>query len=67
MAKKRFEYTAGPLPILGVYPTIMIGANVDGKPDFATVAWTGVAAKSVLPGTTRSEGVVTFVERMARK
>jgi len=51
MAKKRFEYTAGPLPILGVYPTIMIGANVDGKPDFATVAWTGVAA-SVPPSIT---------------
>ena len=34
----------GPVPILAGYPTIMVGANVDGKPDFATVAWTGVAA-----------------------
>jgi flavin reductase (DIM6/NTAB) family NADH-FMN oxidoreductase RutF len=44
MAKIKLESKAGPLPILGFYPTIMIGANVDGKPDFTTVAWTGVAA-----------------------
>lgn len=44
MAKIKLEPKAGPLPILGFYPTIMIGANVDGKPDFTTVAWTGVAA-----------------------
>jgi flavin reductase (DIM6/NTAB) family NADH-FMN oxidoreductase RutF len=26
------------------HPTVLVGANVDGKPDFAAVAWTGVAA-----------------------
>jgi flavin reductase (DIM6/NTAB) family NADH-FMN oxidoreductase RutF len=51
MAKIKLEPKAGPLPILGFYPTIMIGANVDGKPDFTTVAWTGVAA-SVPPSIT---------------
>jgi len=51
MAKMRLEPKAGPMPILGFYPTIMIGANVDGKPDFTTVAWTGVAA-SVPPHIT---------------
>lgn len=51
MAKMRLEPKSGPMPILGFYPTIMIGANVDGKPDFTTVAWTGVAA-SVPPHIT---------------
>lgn len=51
MSKTRLEIKAGPMPILGVYPTIMIGVNVDGKPDFTTVAWTGVAA-SVPPSVT---------------
>jgi flavin reductase (DIM6/NTAB) family NADH-FMN oxidoreductase RutF len=51
MAKMKLEPKAGPLPILGFYPTIMIGINVDGKPDFTTVAWTGVAA-SVPPHIT---------------
>jgi flavin reductase (DIM6/NTAB) family NADH-FMN oxidoreductase RutF len=51
MAKILLEQKSGPLPILGFYPTIMIGANVDGKPDFTTVAWTGVAA-SVPPHIT---------------
>lgn len=44
MAKIKLELKAGPLPILGFYPTILIGVDVDGKPDFTTVAWTGVAA-----------------------
>jgi len=44
MAKTVLEPKAGPMPILGFYPVIMIGVNVDGKPDFTTVAWTGVAA-----------------------
>lgn len=44
MGKVKLEVKGGPLPILGAYPAIMIGSNVDGKPDFATVAWTGVAA-----------------------
>jgi flavin reductase (DIM6/NTAB) family NADH-FMN oxidoreductase RutF len=51
MAKIKLEPKGGPLPILGFYPTIMIGVNVDGKPDFTTVAWTGVAA-SVPPSIT---------------
>jgi flavin reductase (DIM6/NTAB) family NADH-FMN oxidoreductase RutF len=51
MAKVKLEPKAGPLPILGFYPTILIGANVDGKPDFTAVAWTGVAA-SVPPSIT---------------
>jgi flavin reductase (DIM6/NTAB) family NADH-FMN oxidoreductase RutF len=51
MGKIRLEPKAGPLPLLGFYPTIMIGVNVDGKPDFTTVAWTGVAA-SVPPSIT---------------
>jgi flavin reductase (DIM6/NTAB) family NADH-FMN oxidoreductase RutF len=51
MAKIKLEPKGGPMPILGFYPTIMIGANVDGKPDFTTVAWTGVAA-SVPPHIT---------------
>ncbi len=51
MAKIKLEQKAGPMPILGFYPTIIIGANVDGKPDFTTVAWTGVAA-SVPPSIT---------------
>jgi flavin reductase (DIM6/NTAB) family NADH-FMN oxidoreductase RutF len=28
------------------HPTVLVGANVDGKPDFAAVAWTGVAASN---------------------
>jgi flavin reductase (DIM6/NTAB) family NADH-FMN oxidoreductase RutF len=51
MAKIKLEPKAGPSPILGFYPTIMIGVNVDGNPDFTTVAWTGVAA-SVPPSLT---------------
>ena len=51
MGKVKLELKSGPLPILGAYPAIMIGANVDGKPDFTTVAWTGVAA-SVPPSIT---------------
>lgn len=47
MGKIKLEQkAAGPLPILGFYPTIMIGVNVEGKPDFTTVAWTGVAAST---------------------
>jgi flavin reductase (DIM6/NTAB) family NADH-FMN oxidoreductase RutF len=51
MAKIKLEMKAGPLPILGLYPTILIGVDVDGKPDFTTVAWTGVAA-SIPPSVT---------------
>jgi flavin reductase (DIM6/NTAB) family NADH-FMN oxidoreductase RutF len=51
MGKIKLESKGGPLPILGAYPTILIGVDVDDKPDFTTVAWTGVAA-SVPPSIT---------------
>ena len=35
-----------PMPLLWPHPTVLVGANVDGKPDFAAVAWTGVAASN---------------------
>lgn len=34
----------GAHPMLWPHPTVLVGADVDGKPDFAAVAWTGVAA-----------------------
>ena len=40
MTKRKF----GPQPMLLPHPTVLVGAMVDGKPDFAAVAWTGVAA-----------------------
>lgn len=40
MSKKRL----GPQPMIWPHPTVLVGANVDGKPDFAAVAWAGVAA-----------------------
>jgi len=39
MTKKTF----GPQPLLYVEPTTLVGANVDGKANFAAVAWTGIA------------------------
>jgi flavin reductase (DIM6/NTAB) family NADH-FMN oxidoreductase RutF len=42
MIKKTF----GPQPMIWPHPTVLVGANVDGKPDFAAVAWTGVAASN---------------------
>jgi len=36
----------GPQPMLWPHPTVLVGADVDGKPDFAAVAWTGVAAST---------------------
>jgi flavin reductase (DIM6/NTAB) family NADH-FMN oxidoreductase RutF len=51
MAKTKLDPKGGRLPMLGHYPTIMIGVIVDGKTDFTTVAWTGVAA-SVPPTIT---------------
>jgi flavin reductase (DIM6/NTAB) family NADH-FMN oxidoreductase RutF len=44
MNKKIFESSPWSLPILCVHPVILVGAILDGHPDFATVAWTGVAA-----------------------
>jgi len=40
MSKKKL----GPQPMIWPHPTVLVGANVDGKPDFAAVAWAGVAA-----------------------
>lgn len=51
MKKVMIESGKGPLPILGAYPAIMVGTKIDGRPDFTTVAWTGVAA-SVPPTIT---------------
>jgi flavin reductase (DIM6/NTAB) family NADH-FMN oxidoreductase RutF len=34
----------GPQPLIWPHPTVLVGANIDSQPDFATVAWTGVAA-----------------------
>jgi len=40
MKKKKL----GAQPIIWPHPTVLVGAHVDGRPDFAAVAWTGVAA-----------------------
>jgi flavin reductase (DIM6/NTAB) family NADH-FMN oxidoreductase RutF len=42
MTKKTF----GPQPMVWPHPTTLVGANVESKPDFAAVAWTGVAASN---------------------
>jgi flavin reductase (DIM6/NTAB) family NADH-FMN oxidoreductase RutF len=34
----------GPHPMIWPHPTVLVGADVDGKPDFAAVAWAGVVA-----------------------
>ena len=36
----------GPQPMLWPHPAVLVGANVDGQPDFAAVAWAGVAAST---------------------
>jgi flavin reductase (DIM6/NTAB) family NADH-FMN oxidoreductase RutF len=51
MTKMKMEPKPGLLPILGAYPVIIIGTEVDGAVDFTTVAWTGVAA-SLPPSVT---------------
>ncbi len=33
----------GPQPIIYPMPTFLVGANVDGKPNFMAVAWSGMA------------------------
>lgn len=33
----------GPMTLLYPYPALLIGANVDGKPNFMTAAWSGIA------------------------
>jgi flavin reductase (DIM6/NTAB) family NADH-FMN oxidoreductase RutF len=42
MGKKTF----GPQPMVWPHPTVLVGALTDGKPDFAAVAWTGIAASN---------------------
>ena len=42
MSKKKL----GPLPMVWPHPTVLIGSVVDGQPDFAAVAWTGIAASN---------------------
>jgi len=42
MSKKKL----GPQPMVWPHPAVLVGANIDGKPDFAAVAWTGVAASN---------------------
>jgi flavin reductase (DIM6/NTAB) family NADH-FMN oxidoreductase RutF len=42
MKKKKL----GPQPMLWPHPTVLVGSVADGQPDFAAVAWTGVAASS---------------------
>lgn len=32
-----------PMPLLFPHPTVIVGAEVDGKPDIATVAWSTIA------------------------
>jgi flavin reductase (DIM6/NTAB) family NADH-FMN oxidoreductase RutF len=46
MAKIKIDSTKGPPPLLAAYPVAIIGAQTDGKPDFATVAWIGVACST---------------------
>ena len=33
----------GPQPLLWPHPTVLVGANVNDKPDFMAVAWAGIA------------------------
>lgn len=35
-----------PMPLVWPHPTVLVGAITDGKPDFAAVAWAGVAASN---------------------
>ena len=35
--------TLGPQPLLFPNPAVLVGTNVDGKPNFATFAWAGIA------------------------
>jgi flavin reductase (DIM6/NTAB) family NADH-FMN oxidoreductase RutF len=44
MGKVKIDTQSGPTPLFGAYPTVLVGAIVDGQPDFTAVAWTGVAA-----------------------
>lgn len=35
--------TLGPMPYMSVMPTLLVGANVQGKPNYMTAAWATVA------------------------
>jgi flavin reductase (DIM6/NTAB) family NADH-FMN oxidoreductase RutF len=51
MEKVLYEAKGGFYPILPLCPVVLVGSLVEGKPDFTTVAWTGVAS-SVPPTIT---------------
>lgn len=37
------KITLGPMPYMSVMPTLLVGANVQGKPNYMTAAWATVA------------------------
>jgi flavin reductase (DIM6/NTAB) family NADH-FMN oxidoreductase RutF len=37
------KITLGPMPFMSVMPTLLVGANVSGKPNYMTAAWATVA------------------------
>ena len=37
------KVTFGPMPYMSVMPTLLVGANVNGKPNYMTAAWATVA------------------------
>lgn len=37
------KVTVGPMPYMSVMPTVLVGANVNGKPNYMAVAWATVA------------------------
>ena len=41
--KKMEKITIGPMPYMSVMPTLLVGANVKGKPNYMTAAWATVA------------------------
>ncbi|NLV26760.1 MAG: flavin reductase family protein [Methanomicrobiales archaeon] len=38
------KITLGPMPYMSVMPTLLVGANVKGKPNYMTAAWATVAS-----------------------
>lgn len=38
------KMTLGPRPLMFPMPTVLVGALVDGKPNYMTVAWCGIAS-----------------------
>jgi flavin reductase (DIM6/NTAB) family NADH-FMN oxidoreductase RutF len=37
------KITLGPMPYMSIMPTVLVGANVKGKPNYMTAAWATVA------------------------